>query len=133
MDLMWDDVGVMRTRGQLISGLGKLSDLSEEFLECGLADSNKTFNLTWHDWLNMQSLIAISETIAQAALWRENSRGAHYREDFPESGDMEDSYFTVVRQDNQGDLNVSREAVQFTIVKPGETLLDDDTETLAAV
>ncbi len=133
MDLMWDDVGVMRTRDQLISGLGKLSDLSEEFLECGLADSNKTFNLTWHDWLNMQSLIAISETIAQAALWRENSRGAHYREDFPESGDMEDSYFTVVRQDNQGDLNVSREAVQFTIVKPGETLLDDDTETLAAV
>ncbi len=133
MDLMWDDVGVMRTRDQLVNGLEKLSDLKDEFGECGLADDNRTFNLTWHDWLNMQSLIAISETIAQAALWRENSRGAHYREDFPESGNMEDSYFTVVRQDTEGDLNVSREPVEFTIVKPGETLLDEDSETLAAV
>jgi len=132
MDLMWDDVGVMRTGDGLQRGLNQLADLKGEFLETGLPDSDLRFNLTWHDWLNLRSLIEISEAIATAALQRENSRGAHYREDFPEEGDLMASYYTVVRQ--QGDaLDVSRAPVIFSIVKPGETLLDDDAGTIAAV
>ena len=93
----------------------------------GVASDNLAFNLSWHDWLNLQSLIEASEVIAKAALSRENSRGAHFREDFPEAGAMEDSYFTVARSVN-GKVNVSREPVEFTIVKPGETLLRPDEE-----
>ena len=101
-------------------------------MQIGVAADNLAFNLTWHDWLNMASLCDISRAITQAALARENSRGAHYREDFPDSGTMESSYFTVVQQD--GDvLEVTREDVQFTIVKPGETILPDhEPETLVA-
>lgn len=124
LDIMWEDIGVMRTGKSLRSGLSRAKDLKAEFLETGLEDDNMVFNVTWHDWLNLRSLIEISEVIGQAALSRENSRGAHYREDFPDQGDLDTSYYTLARQ-NAGALNISREQVAFTIVKPGESLIND--------
>ncbi|MGA0395276.1 MAG: hypothetical protein ACO3MW_14595, partial [Rhodospirillales bacterium] len=58
---------------------------------------------------------------------RENSRGAHYRADFPEAGDLGTSYYTQVRQQN-GELTVENQQVEFTRVIPGQTLI---TETAA--
>ena len=131
-EAMWEDVGVMRTGAGMERGLARVADIRAELLETGVDASNLAFNLTWHDWLNMASLTEISEVIARAGLARENSRGAHYREDFPETGDLESSYFTVARQ--AGDtVEVTREPVQFTIVKPGETVLPEgEPETLVA-
>src|SRR5690606_13728840 len=100
----------------------RISEIRSELMNIGVAGGNRAFNLTWHDWLNLSSLCDISEVIAKAGLERENSRGAHYREDFPESGDLETSYFTLARK--RGDeLQLTREAVQFTIVRPGQTIL----------
>ena len=65
--------------------------------------------------------------IATAALERENSRGAHFRQDFPDEGDLAASAYTVVRQ-RDGALDVSEEPVQFTIVRPGESLLKEAAE-----
>jgi len=124
MRVMWDDVGIMRTVDSLNRGLGEITALREELLTCSLPDDNRVFNLTWHDWLNVQSLIDTSETIAQAALSRENSRGAHFREDFPDEGDLDSSYFTVVRNRDER-VQITREAVKFTIVRPGESLIED--------
>jgi fumarate reductase flavoprotein subunit len=122
MDIMWRDVGIMRNGDGLRRGIASVAELKAEFLECGLPPHDRVFNLTWHDWLNLRSLIDISQVIAVAALHRENSRGAHFREDFPAGGDLEASYFTVARQADES-IEVEREAVAFTIVRPGETLL----------
>ncbi|HEX2336879.1 MAG TPA: succinate dehydrogenase/fumarate reductase flavoprotein subunit, partial [Hyphomicrobiaceae bacterium] len=62
------------------------------------------------------------QAIVSAALKRENSRGAHFREDFPAEGDLASSTFTVVRQ-HGGGLDIAAQAVHFTIVRPGESLL----------
>jgi fumarate reductase flavoprotein subunit len=128
MDCMWDEVGVVRDRASIERGLNGLDAIEAELLATGVADTDRRFNLTWHDWLNLQSLVEISRVIALAALKRENSRGAHFRSDFPEPGDFPTSVFTVARQKAGNDANaieISESPVQFTHVKPGETLLRD--------
>ena len=122
--LMWDRVGILRDSAGLTRAIKELSELSEELNETGLPDSVRAFNLTWHDWLNLRSQIRIGEVIARAALAREDSRGAHFREDFPETDYLEKSAYTVVRQGAAGaGLDVSSEPVAFTIVRPGESLI----------
>jgi fumarate reductase flavoprotein subunit len=124
LDAMWDDVGVLRDAAGLTRGMGKLVAIESELLATGVADGDRAFNLTWHDWLNLRSLLEISKVIATAALTRENSRGAHYREDFPSEGDLDTSTYTVVRQ--KGDaLEIVNEPVRFTIVRPGQSLLKE--------
>jgi fumarate reductase flavoprotein subunit len=127
LDTMWDDVGVVRDRGGLERGIAALAVIEAELLETGLADDGRAFNMTWHDWLNLRSLTEISRVIALAAGKRENSRGAHYRSDFPGEGDLATSRFTVARQ-TAGALELTDEPVEFTHVKPGETLLQSAAE-----
>ena len=122
---MWDDVGVVKTAAGINHGLDALEAISRELDDSGVDDSTRAFNLTWHDWLNLRNLVDMSKVIAEAALMRENSRGAHFREDFPDTGALAESYFTNIRQSGE-DLKVTREAVAFTIVRPGETVLPDD-------
>lgn len=63
-----------------------------------------------------------SKAIACAALAREYSRGAHFREDFPQTGAVASSSYSVVGQESDG-LRLSREPVRFTRVAPDETIL----------
>ncbi|MEM7178424.1 MAG: FAD-binding protein [Pseudomonadota bacterium] len=131
-DAMWEDVGVMRTRDGLERGLARVASMQADLADTGVDGTDLAFNLTWHDWLNMASLVEVSEAIAHSALARENSRGAHFREDFAEEGDLNESYFTTVQKSGES-LRVAREAVEFTIVRPGDTILPKgDPETLVA-
>ena len=131
-DVMWEDVGVMRTEAGLRRGLARLDEVASALADIGVDGSTRAFNLTWHDWLNLRSLTEMSKVIAHAALSRENSRGAHFREDFPDEGSLEDSAFTVARGWEDA-LEVTQAPVRFTIVQPGETILpDDEPETLLA-
>ena len=130
LDVMWEDVGVMRDAGGLQRGLQGIDEIDDALSSTGVAADNLAFNLSWHDWLNLRSLVDMSRVIAQSALSRENSRGAHFREDHPDAGAMQDSYFTLATGSDKN-ISVDRAPVQFTIVKPGETLLGaDEAETL---
>jgi fumarate reductase flavoprotein subunit len=88
----------------------------------GVGDLQRAYNLTWQDWMNLRNLILVSKSVTEAAIARENSRGAHYREDFPEPGDLDTSYFTTVKLFNE-QLLIENRPVLFNRVKPGETIL----------
>ena len=122
---MWDDVGVLRTRTGIERGLERIESHAEELLATGLADGDRTFNPTWHDWLNLASLIEVSRVIARAALAREDSRGAHFREDFPETGDLDASRYVRVARDGEG-LHLEMVPVEFSIIRPGESPIEDE-------
>ena len=124
-DCMWDDVGILRTAEGLQRALKTLDELDRQLARTGVADGERAFNLNWHDWLNLKSLIAVSRVIATSALAREDSRGAHFREDHPQTGDLPGSSYIVVTQ--HGDqLAIRREPVRFTRVAPGQTILIEE-------
>jgi fumarate reductase flavoprotein subunit len=122
---MWDDVGVLRNRAAMERGLATLSTHRDALLASGVADGDRRYNVTWHDWLNVQSLVDISEVITISALAREDSRGAHFREDFPGTGDLETSKYTRVSM-KDGKLDLEMVPVRFDIVKPGESLIEGE-------
>ncbi len=122
MDVMWDDVGVIRDAAGLDRGIAALTEIAAELLATGVPASDRRFDLTWHDWLNLRSLVEVSEVIARAAKARENSRGAHFRTDFPGPGDLATSRFTMAAL-TDGALEITDAPVRFTHVRPGETLL----------
>ena len=122
MDVMWDDVGVIRDAAGLDRGIAALTEIEAELLATGVPVSDRRFDLTWHDWLNLRSLVEVSAVIARAAKARENSRGAHFRADFPEPGDLATSRYTVA-EIKDGALAIGDAPVRFTHVRPGETLL----------
>ena len=122
---MWDHVGILRTREGIERGLHALGSHAEELLATGFAGGDRAFNLTWHDWLNLESLVEVSQVIARAALAREDSRGAHFREDFPETGNLQGSrYMRVSRRDDA--LHLDSAPVEFSIVSPGQSLIDGE-------
>lgn len=123
MDVMWRDVGVLRTAPGLEHALERLGILKAALLDTGLGDADVKFNLSWHDWLNLRNLIDISEVIARAALSRENSRGAHFREDFPGTGNFNRSCFTIARAQTYSPITMTQQPVAFTRVRPGESLV----------
>lgn len=121
-ECMWTNVGILRDREGLLRARQSLKALYDELLLTGVAGESRAFNAQWHDWLNLKNLIAVSRIITEAALSRENSRGAHFREDFPDAGDIEMSAYTVVRQRGM-ELEIRQEPVTFSRVRPGETVI----------
>ncbi|MFH1554028.1 MAG: FAD-binding protein [Pseudomonadota bacterium] len=123
-DTMWNDVGILRTAEGLEQAGAALSDLAAAVTRCGAPDSERRYNLTWMDRLNLENLVAVSQAICAAALARTDSRGAHFREDFPETSDLATSRYTKVRRDGD-DLSITTEPVAFTRVRPGQSLLEE--------
>jgi fumarate reductase flavoprotein subunit len=124
-DCMWTDVGILRSAEGIEGAQRRLRELEETLARTGIPTGERAYNLSWHDWMNLRSLISVSQVIAAAALLREDSRGAHYREDYPQAGDLLTSNFTVARMEPQG-LALAREAVRFERVQPGATILQED-------
>ena len=124
-ECMWDDVGILRTAAGLQRALATLNRLDVELSQTGVSGDDRAFNLSWHDWLNLKNLIAVSRVIATSALARDDSRGAHFREDHPHTGSLPESTYIVVTQTGQT-LATRREQVKFTRVAPGQTILIDE-------
>jgi len=124
---MWEDAGIVRTATGLRRAAATLDGLARDVAGAGIASSAPAFNLTWMDRLNLDNLILTSRAIVACALAREDSRGAHFREDFPDTSDLMTSAYTVSRLDGEA-IATAMTPVQFTLVRPGDSLLRDAAE-----
>jgi fumarate reductase flavoprotein subunit len=114
-ETMWDDVGLVRDDAGLRAALTRIDRLDEALDGVGLAGS-RAFNTAWQDWLNLRNQIAVARLIAGSARARRESRGAHYRRDFP--GAAPGHPVTVrVRREGQAPV-IWTEAVAFTRASP---------------
>ncbi len=82
--VMWERVGIVRHGEKLKQALMEIAELKQKLQKVSVIGP-RTFNLTWQQALDLRNMLAASELIARSALMREDSRGAHYREDFPET------------------------------------------------
>ncbi len=121
--VMWEKVGIIRDGPGLEDARRELASLETELDASGLGDHNRAFNLTWHDWMNLKSLVSVSRAITAAAIARKDSRGAHFRSEYPDSGALETSTFTSISS-REDALRVIMKPVAFTRVRPGQTLLE---------
>jgi succinate dehydrogenase/fumarate reductase flavoprotein subunit len=82
--LMWDRVGIVRDGQGLRNAIDQITELTGRLEQTGIA-GGRMFNLAWQQALDMRNLLLTSELIARSALLRQDSRGAHYRDDFPQT------------------------------------------------
>ena len=120
--VMWEDVGILRDAAGLARARERLDELAAALHGIGIAGDDLRYNLTWHDWINLDNLITVSGAICAAAEARTDSRGAHFREDHRETGDLAASAFSRVRLSPEG-LAVTWKPVDFSRVRPGQSLI----------
>jgi succinate dehydrogenase / fumarate reductase flavoprotein subunit len=80
--IMADDVGPFRTRNKLERAIARIDDLAGELGERPFGDGRR-FDMRRIDWFDLRNMLLVARVVAQAALRRTESRGAHQREDFP--------------------------------------------------
>jgi succinate dehydrogenase / fumarate reductase flavoprotein subunit len=105
--LMQRNVGIVRSAADLAEALEKLAELRARAANVK-AGGNIQFNPGWHLALDLTNMLDISEAVVRAAQMRQESRGAHTREDFPEASSEWGKVNLVVRQTAAG-ITVQRQ------------------------
>jgi succinate dehydrogenase / fumarate reductase flavoprotein subunit len=85
--IMQNHFGVFRTGERMKKGMIALDEVDNDLKAALLSDKSKTFNTMRIECLELDNLMAVAKATAKAAYFREESRGAHSREDFPERDD----------------------------------------------
>jgi succinate dehydrogenase / fumarate reductase, flavoprotein subunit len=100
-DMMQDLVGIVRREE---ADLQKLADNV-------VVPGNREYNPGWHTALDLRNLLTVSEAIARCAIERKESRGAHFRDDYPNKSDEAAKFNLVIRKAGDGSMQLTREAL----------------------
>ena len=103
-------VGIVRLEGEMQEALHEIAKLSEQSRHVAVY-GNREYNGGWHTALDLPNLMTVSEAITRAAIERKESRGAHFRDDFPDKSDEFSKFNIIIRQGPTGEMQVSREAL----------------------
>jgi succinate dehydrogenase / fumarate reductase flavoprotein subunit len=104
-DLMQDLVGIVRQEGEMRQALERLERLKERAGRVSVA-GHREYNTGWHTAIDLRRLLTVSEAIARSAIERRESRGGHFREDFPAKDAALGKVNIAVRRGNDGAMNV---------------------------
>jgi succinate dehydrogenase / fumarate reductase flavoprotein subunit len=105
--MMQDLVGIVRQESEMRQALEKLRGLRARAERAGIS-GNREYNNGWHTAIDLPNLLTVSEAIARAAVERKESRGAHFREDYPDKSDEYATFNFVIRKAADGSMQLSR-------------------------
>jgi succinate dehydrogenase/fumarate reductase flavoprotein subunit len=114
----WDKMGIIRDEKGLQEGLTVIQELKEKADRVGIA-GGKAYNIPWNDWLNLRNLLDVSQMIGWTALERKESRGAHYRSDFPKKNNR-DYLKNFFMKRAKGEIKIYERPVILSRLKPEE-------------
>ena len=117
---MMENVSVFRQKDSLNTALAKIVQLKERYQNLSIQDNGNCFNRDLLDAIELGHLLDLAEVITCSALNREESRGAHSREDFPERDDQKFLVHTMARHDANKGLHIFTKPVTITKFEPKE-------------
>jgi succinate dehydrogenase / fumarate reductase flavoprotein subunit len=106
--MMQELVGIVRTEEEMQRALAGLEKLWQRAGQVA-APANREFNPGWHPALDLKNLLTVSEAVTRAALERKESRGAQFREDYPEKDEALGKVNTIIRKAADGAMEVQLE------------------------
>jgi succinate dehydrogenase flavoprotein subunit len=106
-DMMQDLVGIVRTEQEMIKALDGLETLRQRARRVGTG-GNREYNPGWHAALDLHNLLTVSEAITRSAIERRESRGGHFRDDYPDKDQLYATFNLIVRKGGNGAMEVSR-------------------------
>ncbi|HEX2094615.1 MAG TPA: fumarate reductase/succinate dehydrogenase flavoprotein subunit [Longimicrobiaceae bacterium] len=109
-EMMQDLVGIVRRGEEMERALDGISRLWERAARVGVV-GNREYNPGWHTALDLPNLLTVSEAIARSALERKESRGGHFRDDYPEKDPEYGTFNILVRRGPDGEMQITREPV----------------------
>jgi len=105
-EMMQDLVGIVRKEDELLRAKEELRKLSVRMNNVWVS-GNREFNPGWHTALDLQNLLMVSEAITLAAIERKESRGAHFREDYPQKIEKNGKFNIVIRKGKDGSIELT--------------------------
>ena len=119
-EVMMQKVSVFRTKDHLLEALEKVRDLKRRYGQIGVQDKGNCFNRELLDAIELGNMLDLAEVITLAALRREESRGAHSREDFPKRDDDKWLLHTMARYAADNEPELLYKPVTITRFQPEE-------------
>jgi succinate dehydrogenase / fumarate reductase flavoprotein subunit len=109
-ETMQDLVGIVRTEAEMVRALEEIESLRKRASQVAV-DGNREYNTGWHTALDLPNLLTVSEAITRTAIDRKESRGGHFREDYPEKVKSFSEVNIIVRRGRNGEMQVVREKI----------------------
>lgn len=119
-DTMESAAGIYRHEGALSEAADKLHELAERVTHAAIDDHSRTFNTELIASQELSFMLDVSQNIVQAALWRQESRGAHQRSDYPARDDQRFLVHSLVHQGSDGLPAVNYQPVTITRWPPAQ-------------
>ncbi len=116
--VMFDDMGIFRSGKGMQNALNVVRELQERFKHVTVTDKGKIFNMELMNVWELGNLLDLAEVTTVSALAREESRGGHSREDFPERDDQKWLKHTFAFVDEKGKIDLKYKSVTITRFEP---------------
>jgi len=118
-DCMTEHCGVFRHADLMTEGIQQLQNLRQRLTQIQLDDKGQCWNIDLIQALELENLFTVGEIIINSALHRQESRGAHFREDFPQRDDRQFLKHTLAFYHPEG-ITIQQRSVNLSLFEPQE-------------